>query len=239
MAKLILVVDDSATIQQLVALAFRDEKVELLSAHTARMAEELLDQHKPDLILADASLPDRDGFEFIVQLRTRPQTALTPIIMLVPASSRPDMERALRSGADSVLTKPFDSISSLVETVNELASAPSRQLEIAPQITGDRDVGHFDNGDDVDSILELDLEPGPISIKRESSGEDFQLPSDLIEAISNRVALQLSERLNREVIERAVPEVVRIVLERLTERPSLEDSNVPPDIDEAQRNLDD
>lgn len=239
MAKLILLVDASATIQQLVALAFRDEKVELLSAHTARRAEELLEQHTPDLILTDASLPDRDGFEFVVQLRTRTQTALTPIVMLVPASLRSDLERALRSGADTVLTKPFDSISLLVETVNELASAPSRELELVPQITGVRDVGQVDNGDDSDSILELDLEPGTFLLKRESPGDDFPLTPELIEAISNRIALQLSEGLTREVIERAVPEVVRMVLERLTEKPAPEDSNVPPDIDEVQRNLDD
>ena len=239
MAKLILLVDDSATIQQLVALAFRDEKVEILSAHTARMAEELLDQQTPDLILADASLPDRDGFEFVVQLRTRTQTALTPIVMLVPASSRSDLERAMRSGADSVLTKPFDSISSLVETVNELASAPSRQLELVPQITADRDLGHFDSDDDSDSILELDLEPRTLILKHESPGDAFPFTPELIEAISNRIAVQLIEGLKQEVIERAVPEVVRIVLERVIEKPAREDSNVPSDIDEAQWNLDD
>ncbi|MEP7272011.1 MAG: response regulator [Acidobacteriota bacterium] len=235
MGKLILLVDDSATIQQLVRLAFADEAIEVLVASTAGQARDWLESRPPDLILTDISLPDGDGLAFVRTLRLRPDTARTPVVVLAPSSTEPSLLRL--AGADAVLFKPFESIALLVDTVRDLAAHPS-QLELPP-------ASHFPSApsavdSEMDSILELD-DPVRLPPAGHGATPDDQMINSmvpmLVEQVASRLVELLRERLIREVIERAVPEVVRSVREILpNDAPSLSKST--SDIDEPPENHD-
>jgi DNA-binding response OmpR family regulator len=67
----------------------------------------LLDTVRPDLAILDLKLPGRDGLELLSQLRSRPETASIPVIMLTASSDEQDMVRAFALGVDDYLMKPF------------------------------------------------------------------------------------------------------------------------------------
>jgi two-component system phosphate regulon response regulator PhoB len=66
-----------------------------------------IDERKPDLVLLDWMLPLVSGIEVCRQIRRRPETRDLPIIMLTARGEEGDKVRALNSGADDYITKPF------------------------------------------------------------------------------------------------------------------------------------
>src|SRR5688572_2454252 len=70
-------------------------------------ALEWLCDESPDLILLDIKLPGRDGFEFLILVKTDEQTRDIPVVLLTSSAAPSDIERATRLGATSYLTKPL------------------------------------------------------------------------------------------------------------------------------------
>jgi two-component system KDP operon response regulator KdpE len=103
----ILVVDDEPTIRTLLRSTLARAGYDVVEAETARDASTSVDIDKPDLVLLDLGLPDRDGLEMIATLRG---AAGRPVIVV---SAREEMEQkvaALDLGADDYVTKPFDTL---------------------------------------------------------------------------------------------------------------------------------
>ena len=101
----ILIVEDDAHIRRLLRATMQRAGHDVAEAADARQALSLLDIEKPDVVLLDLGLPDRDGLELIGPFRQR--SAATLIIV----SARDDSAEkvaALDLGADDYLTKPFD-----------------------------------------------------------------------------------------------------------------------------------
>ena len=101
----ILIVEDDAHIRRLLRATMQRAGHDVAEAADARQALSLLDIEKPDVVLLDLGLPDRDGLELIGPLRQR--SAATLIVV----SARDDSAEkvaALDLGADDYLTKPFD-----------------------------------------------------------------------------------------------------------------------------------
>ncbi|MBI3941142.1 MAG: response regulator [Acidobacteria bacterium] len=113
----LLLADDSATIQKVVALCFADEPVELRTASYGQEAVECLRSWRPDVLLVDALLPGIDGYEMCRQVKLE---SGIPVVLLVGTFEPLDFERAEASGYDAYLTKPLDSVH-LVRLTKELA----------------------------------------------------------------------------------------------------------------------
>lgn len=101
----ILIVEDDPHIRRLVRSALQRAGHEAIEAATAREGLSLVDIEKPDVVLLDLGLPDRDGIELIQPIRARSQATI-----LVISAREDTMEKvaALDLGADDYLTKPFD-----------------------------------------------------------------------------------------------------------------------------------
>jgi DNA-binding response OmpR family regulator len=80
-------------------------------------------ERKPDLILLDAMMPVRDGYDVCQTLRADPAFKDVRILMLTAKSRDVDQEKALALGADDYVTKPF-STRELVERVRRILGAP-------------------------------------------------------------------------------------------------------------------
>lgn len=100
----ILVVDDEPEIVRAVRLYLGHHGYQVHSAHTGKQAIEAVSRRRPDLILLDLGLPDRDGLDVIRAVRAQ---ASTPIIVLSVRDGERDKVLALDLGADDYLTKPF------------------------------------------------------------------------------------------------------------------------------------
>ncbi len=101
----ILVVDDEAQIRTLLRATLARAGYSVVEASNGREAVNAKGIDKPDLILLDLGLPDRDGLELVSTLRAEPRSAL------IVVSARDQTEQkvaALDLGADDYVTKPFD-----------------------------------------------------------------------------------------------------------------------------------
>nr|WP_320133953.1 response regulator [uncultured Holophaga sp.] len=101
---LILVVDDEPQLQRFLQAALKSHAYRVLSAGTAEEALRLAASHRPDAILLDLGLPDRDGLEVVTRLR---EWSEVPIIVISARGKEDDKVEGLEAGANDYLTKPF------------------------------------------------------------------------------------------------------------------------------------
>jgi two-component system OmpR family response regulator len=105
MSQLIMVIDDEAGVRDLLGDALKLAGFETITAADAMIAQTLLRNTKPDLLIVDINMPMMDGFEFIERIRANGDN--TPALMLSARGDRADITRGLTLGADDYVTKPF------------------------------------------------------------------------------------------------------------------------------------
>jgi len=113
----ILVVDDEASITELLGLALRYEGFEVATAADGRRALAAATDFRPELIVLDIMLPDYDGFE--VARRLSAQGQRIPILFLTARDTTEDKVRGLTLGGDDYVTKPF-SIEELIARIRAI-----------------------------------------------------------------------------------------------------------------------
>jgi CheY-like chemotaxis protein len=111
----VLVVDDSATVRDLVCELLAESGLEVLRAEHGREALSLLEGEAPDLVLSDVEMPVMDGFELLREVRTR--LPHLPVIMLTTRGSAEDRRRAASLGANAYLVKSEFEEATLLETI--------------------------------------------------------------------------------------------------------------------------
>jgi CheY-like chemotaxis protein len=116
----ILLIDDSVTVQKIITLTFSDEGVDVVTVDSGDEAINLLHYLRPALVMADVSIPGKNGYDVCAYIKNTPELKTIPVVLLVPGFETYDAERARRVGADHHLTKPFQSIRSLITTVKSL-----------------------------------------------------------------------------------------------------------------------
>ena len=103
----ILVVEDEASIRDLIAFGLRRAGFQVVTAGHSQAARASIGDRRPDLVLVDWMLPDMSGLELTRQLRRDTDTRDIPIIMLTARAAETDKVAGLEGGADDYLTKPF------------------------------------------------------------------------------------------------------------------------------------
>ena len=105
--KKILIVEDEEDIAQLLKRYLEKEGFHTNIAKSGVEALNLVKSERPDLLILDLMLPEIDGIEVCKKIRTAPDTALLPIIMLTAKAEESDTIVGLELGADDYVTKPF------------------------------------------------------------------------------------------------------------------------------------
>ncbi len=105
----ILVADDSVTMQKVVELTFSKEDFVLIQARSGEEAIRTAKEVRPDLVLLDLVMPDKNGYEVCAALRAEPALRAVPIILLTGTFEHFDQEQGTRAGANDFVTKPFES----------------------------------------------------------------------------------------------------------------------------------
>lgn len=109
MSARILVADDSVTIQKVVELTFSKEDFTLIQARSGEEALRKAKEARPDLILLDLVMPDKNGYDVCIALRADPMLRTVPIILLAGTFESFDQQRGTQAGANDFVTKPFES----------------------------------------------------------------------------------------------------------------------------------
>jgi CheY-like chemotaxis protein len=126
-AKLLLA-DDSVTIQRVIELTFADENVQVVAVGDGKEAIERVQSERPDIVLADIGMPERDGYEVAAFIKGSPELAHIPVLLLTGAFEPIDESRAKSVGCEGVLVKPFEP-QMVISRVRELLGKKPRQAE--------------------------------------------------------------------------------------------------------------
>ena len=139
MPKHILLVEDSVTMQKVVQIAFAREDYQIVSTTSADEALARAKEHRPDVVVADTSLPGKSGYDLAAAMRAEAGTKDVPILLLTGNFNPYDEQRGQKAGIDAHIVKPFDT-QSLIDKVNNLvkgragaaAGAPAAAAAAAP-----------------------------------------------------------------------------------------------------------
>ena len=133
----LLLADDSVTIQRVIELTFADEDVQVTAVGNGQEAIERVQRDRPDIILADVGMPERNGYEVAAFVKGNPSTAHIPVVLLTGAFEPIDEGRARAVGCDGVLVKPFEP-QIVISRVKDLLAgrAPSGMWNAPPTAQG-------------------------------------------------------------------------------------------------------
>ncbi len=107
---LVLIVDDEPSIRETVGFILEMEGFRVAMAEDGEQALEQVRRLHPPVMLLDAMMPRRDGYDVCRTIKADPELAGTHVIMLTAMGQKRDRERALDAGADYFITKPFDEV---------------------------------------------------------------------------------------------------------------------------------
>lgn len=121
MAKIVLTVDDSASIRQMLSFTLESAGYTVIEAEDGKIGLDKAKSNSVDLVLTDQNMPEMDGLELIRALRGLPQYKRTPILMLTTESGDAMKAQGRAAGATGWLVKPFD---------------PQKLLEVVKKVIG-------------------------------------------------------------------------------------------------------
>ena len=107
MAKTIMVVDDSASLRQVVGIALRSAGYDVVEGCDGKDALAKLTGQKINLVISDVNMPNMDGISFVKALKQLPAYRFTPVIMLTTESQEAKKAEGQAAGAKAWVVKPF------------------------------------------------------------------------------------------------------------------------------------
>ncbi|MEZ4399820.1 MAG: response regulator [Kofleriaceae bacterium] len=126
MSKVILCADDSVTMQTVAEITFRATEYGYVGARSAEDAIEKVKAQRPALVLADAVMPGKTGYDLCQALKADPATADIPVVILCGNSAPFDGAKGAAVGADGSLTKPWDTqvmLDKVAEILDKVAAS--------------------------------------------------------------------------------------------------------------------
>jgi len=135
MDKKILVIEDDPATLRLVDYSLRHDGYQVLTASNGLEGIQKAHNEAPDLIILDVMLPGMDGFEICHSLRSEPDTAQLPILMLSAKAQEIDKNTGLKVGADDYLAKPADP-SEIVRRVESLLAPKKHAAPAQEKVNG-------------------------------------------------------------------------------------------------------
>ena len=107
MAKTIMIVDDSATLRQVVSIALKGAGYDVIEGADGKDALAKLTGQKVHLVISDVNMPNMDGITFVTELKKLPAYKFTPVIMLTTEAGEDKKASGQAAGAKAWVIKPF------------------------------------------------------------------------------------------------------------------------------------
>jgi len=107
MAKTIMIVDDSASLRQVVSIALKSAGYDVVEACDGKDALTKLDGRKLHLIISDVNMPNMDGIAFVKAAKLLPAYKFTPVIMLTTEAGEAKKKEGQAAGVRAWVVKPF------------------------------------------------------------------------------------------------------------------------------------
>jgi CheY-like chemotaxis protein len=123
-------IDDSATMREVIKIAFRKESIHVITCADAASALAQFTAAAPDVVITDVIMPDKDGYEVCRYIKQHEQFGKTPVILMSGVVNRDVAEKAMAVKADELVRKPFQPQDLIVRVKNLLY--PSARTVVAP-----------------------------------------------------------------------------------------------------------
>jgi signal transduction histidine kinase len=173
----ILVIEDEAPLREEVVDMLTFEDFDVIQAPNGRVGVEMAQEHLPDVILCDVTMPEMDGYGVLVELQKDEVTATIPFIFLTARADKSFMRHGMELGADDYITKPYtrgellSAIRTRLKRHQAMMDAHRKELDDAKSKLA-RMVAHelrtpLFNISSVHSIIERELSGMPASGTRE------------------------------------------------------------------------
>ena len=149
-------IDDSATMREVIKIAFRRENINVITCADAATALAQFEQTRPDVVITDVIMPDQDGYSVCSQIKQHPDLSETPVVLMSGVVNKSVADKAVAVKADELIRKPFQPqeligrVKSLLEpkgatpapvhervassnALSNLFAPPAAQRNVAPQ----------------------------------------------------------------------------------------------------------
>jgi len=100
-------IDDSATMREVIKIAFRRENINVITCADAASALAQFEQNRPDVVITDVIMPDQDGYSVCSQIKQHPDFSSTPVVLMSGVVNKSVADKAVAVKADELIRKPF------------------------------------------------------------------------------------------------------------------------------------
>ena len=100
-------IDDSATMREVIKIAFRRESINVITCADAASALAQFEQNKPDVVITDVIMPDQDGYSVCSQIKQHPEYGGVPVVLMSGVVNKSVADKAVAVKADELIRKPF------------------------------------------------------------------------------------------------------------------------------------
>jgi CheY-like chemotaxis protein len=100
-------IDDSATMREVIKIAFRRENINVITCADAASALSQFEQTPPDVVITDVIMPDQDGYSVCSQIKENPELSATPVLLMSGVVNKSVADKAVSVKADELIRKPF------------------------------------------------------------------------------------------------------------------------------------
>jgi CheY-like chemotaxis protein len=130
-------IDDSATMREVIKIAFRRENVNVIACADAASALAQFEQHRPDVVITDVIMPDQDGYSVCSHIKQHPNLGKTPVVLMSGVVNKSVADKAVAVQADELVRKPFQP----QELINRVKALLDPKSVPAPQTAQERSAG--------------------------------------------------------------------------------------------------
>jgi DNA-binding response OmpR family regulator len=122
-------IDDSATMREVIKIAFRKENIQVVTCADAATAIAQFDTTAPNAVITDVIMPDKDGYEVCQFIKQHDKFGATPVILMSGVVNRAVAEKAMAVRADELIRKPFQPQDLIARVKNLLSPKSARAFE--------------------------------------------------------------------------------------------------------------
>jgi CheY-like chemotaxis protein len=129
-------IDDSATMREVIKIAFRREDINVITCADAASALAQFEQNRPDVVITDVIMPDQDGYSVCSHIKQHPDFSNTPVVLMSGVVNKSVADKAVAVKADELIRKPFQPqelisrVKSLLEPKG-ITPSPAAQRSVA------------------------------------------------------------------------------------------------------------
>ena len=127
-------IDDSATMREVIKIAFRRENINVIACHDAGSAIGMMEETAPDVVISDFIMPEKDGYEVCQYIKQHPKMSQTPVILMSGVVNRSVAEKAFAVKADELIRKPFQPQDLIGRVRHLLYGKPTAQPDSSPPV---------------------------------------------------------------------------------------------------------